>query len=91
MSCVDTDQIIKLVVGTALLFGGAYLLALLLGVLLSIDIMTVPSLFWCLATLVLVMAVLAWLKKRLDRIEAVLTRIDQRGDEIESALKKISR
>lgn len=91
MSCVDTDQIIKLVVGTALLFGGAYVLALLLGVLLSIDITAVPWLFWCLAALVVVMVVLAWLKTRLDRIEAALIRIDRRGDEIESALEKVSR
>lgn len=88
---MDTQQIIKLVVGTVLLFGGAYVLALLLGVLLRIDIATVPWLFWCLAALVLVMITLAWLKTHLDRTEVTLDQINQRCDEIESTLKKISR
>jgi membrane protein implicated in regulation of membrane protease activity len=74
-----------------MLFCGAYVLALLVGGLLSLDIMSVPLLFPVLAVVALVLVVLGWLKTYLERIAKALEETEQRVERIESALEKIAR
>jgi membrane protein implicated in regulation of membrane protease activity len=84
-------QVGILVVGTVMLFCGAYVLALLVGGLLSLDIMSVALLFPVLAVVALVLVVLGWLKTYLERIVKALEETEQRVERIESALEKIAR
>ncbi|WP_342678666.1 hypothetical protein [Methanofollis sp. UBA420] len=88
---MEYRQVATLVVGTAMLFCGAYFMALLVGGLLSINIWSVPLLFHYLAALVVMLVVLGWLKKYLERIAKALEETEQRVERIESALEKIAR
>ncbi|MDD4253913.1 MAG: hypothetical protein PHP59_00870 [Methanofollis sp.] len=88
---MEYRQLAQMVVGTAMLFCGAYFMALLVGGLLTLNIMNVPLLFPSLAVVALVLVVLGWLKKYLDRIATALEETEQRVERIESALEKIPR